>query len=146
MLSKESWPPITPRLTVDAVIRTRQGIVLIKRKHPPSGWALPGGFVEVGERVEDAVRREAREETGLQIENLWLVGVYSDPARDPRFHTVGVVFGATAQGTPLGSDDAAEACAIEDTNLPGEFAFDHGQIIRDFLCLEIFSRYRACKM
>lgn len=130
------WPPVTPRLTVDAVIRIGEGIVLIKRKHPPLGWALPGGFVEVGETVEHAATREAFEETGLHIENLWLIGVYSDPSRDPRFHTVGVVFGATASGLPSGGDDAAEAHIIKDSQLPDLFAFDHGKIVQDFLRLE----------
>ncbi len=143
MPSKETWPPVTPILTVDAVIRIERGIVLIKRKNFPYGWALPGGFVEVGETVENAVRREALEETGLSLENLWLVGVYSDPTRDPRFHTVGVVFGATAHGEPCGGDDAADACLIDDSDIPDEFAFDHGKIITDFLRLEKFAETRS---
>ncbi len=134
--AKKAWPPVTPLLTVDAFIRTPDGIVLIKRKNPPYGWALPGGFVEVGETVEDAVVREAEEETGLQIRDLWLVGVYSDPARDPRFHTVSVVYGATAVGRPKGQDDAAEAAVFKDDDLPDNIVFDHSKIISDFLRLE----------
>ena len=139
-MNKKKWPPVTPRLTVDAVIRTPDGIVLIKRKNPPHGWALPGGFVDVGETVENAVTREAEEETGLQIRGLWLVGVYSDPARDLRFHTVSVVFGATADGKPEGRDDAVEAIAFEDNELPEDIVFDHLKIISDFLRLEGESR------
>lgn len=124
-------------LTVDAVIRTSQGIVLVHRKNPPLGWALPGGFVEVGETVENAIRREACEETGLVISDLWLVGVYSDPERDRRFHTVSVVFGARADGIPAGGDDAARAEAFPEYNFPADIVFDHRQIIEDFLRLEM---------
>lgn len=130
---KSKWCPETPKLTVDAVIRTPAGIVLIKRLNEPFGWALPGGFVEIGETVESAVQREALEETGLIIKDLWLVGVYSDPDRDPRFHTVSVVFGATADGTPKGGDDAALAMCFEAGNLPCPIVFDHQRIIDDFL-------------
>ncbi len=139
-MTKQTWPPVTPKLTVDAVIRTPEGVVLIKRKNPPIGWALPGGFVDVGERVEEAVVREAREETGLKIRDLWLVGVYSDPGRDPRFHTVSVVFGASAEGSPRGADDAAEAVAFADDKLPVNIVFDHRGIIEDFLRQEGNSR------
>ncbi len=128
----DSWPPVTPRLTVDAIIRTPSGIVLIKRSYDPPGWALPGGFVDVGETVEAAAVREAFEETGLAISNLWLVGVYSDPERDPRFHTVSVVFGSTSNSTPVGGDDAAEAQIFPDTSLPEQIAFDHRNILNDF--------------
>ncbi|MCF7811149.1 NUDIX hydrolase [bacterium] len=132
-MKEHTWPPVTPRLTVDAVIRLSGGIVLIKRKNPPHGWALPGGFVDVGETVETAVRREAEEETGLVIEDIWLIGVYSDPARDSRFHTVSVAFGASADGVPHGADDAKEAVVFKDDDLPAPIAFDHRQIIEDFL-------------
>ncbi len=127
------WQPKTPYLTVDAVIRTKDGIVLIDRKNEPLGWALPGGFVDPGESVENACKREALEETGLKIEELWLLGVYSDPNRDPRFHTVSVVFGAKAEGEPRGGDDAKTALVFEENNLPGLIAFDHRRIIEDFL-------------
>ena len=133
---KSSWPPETPYLTVDAVIRTELGIVLVKRKYPPLGWALPGGFVNRGETVEQAVVREALEETSLRITDLWLVGVYSDPKRDPRFHTASVVFGASAEGAPQGGDDAAEAVAFPERQLPEPIAFDHLGIIADFLRFE----------
>jgi ADP-ribose pyrophosphatase YjhB (NUDIX family) len=132
-------PPETPLVTVDAVIRTPAGIVLVRRKNPPHGWALPGGFVDVGETVEAAVVREAKEETGLDIRDLWLVGVYSDPKRDPRFHTVSVVFGATADGEPVGMDDASEARTFLPENLPDPIVFDHLKIIADFLRREVKS-------
>ena len=128
----DSWPPVTPRLTVDAIIRTPGGIVLIKRSYEPLGWAIPGGFVDIGETVESAAIREAYEETGLSISDLWLVGVYSDPERDPRFHTVSVVFGASSNSIPIGGDDAAEARIFEDSALPEQIAFDHRTILHDF--------------
>ena len=139
-MSAHEWPPKTPLVTVDAVIRTPDGIVLVKRKNPPHGWALPGGFVDVGETVEAAAIREAKEETGLDIRNLWLVGVYSDPARDPRFHTVSIVFSATADGKPVGMDDACEAQAFSEDSLPFPIVFDHAGIIADFLAREGESR------
>lgn len=142
MPNETTWPPVTPRLTVDAVIRTSEGIVLVKRRHPPFGWALPGGFVEVGETVEQAVVREAFEETGLKISRLWLVGVYSDPSRDSRFHTCGVVFGADSDGEPVGADDAMEAKVFNEESFPDDIAFDHRRIIDDFLRLEILSEVR----
>lgn len=131
-----SWNPRTPFLTVDAVIRTPAGIVLIRRRYPPYGWALPGGFVEVGETVEEAVRREVREEVGLELEGLWLVGVYSHPGRDPRFHTVSVVFGAFSSGVPKGGDDALLSRAFREDDLPPDIVFDHHHIITDFLTAE----------
>lgn len=135
-MSVMNFVPKTPLLTVDAVIRTPEGLVLVRRRYPPLGWALPGGFVEVGETVEAAVVREAREETGLAIRDLWLVGVYSDPARDPRFHTVSVVFGARSDGRPEGGDDARTARAFPDGMLPTPIVFDHARIIADFLTKE----------
>ncbi len=104
--------PRTPALAVDVIIeledRPGRPIVLIERRFPPSGHALPGGFVDVGETVEEAARREAREETGLDIRLGRLLGVYSDPARDPRGHTVSLVYVATATGEPVAGDDAAD--------------------------------------
>ena len=136
MVNSKEWPPKTPLVTVDAVIRTADGIVLVKRKNPPHGWALPGGFVDVGETVEAAAIREAMEETGLNIHDLWLVGVYSDPQRDPRFHTVSIVFGAMADGEPVGMDDACEARVFKENKLPSPIVFDHALIIADFLFRE----------
>jgi len=124
--------PTTPLATVDILIRIGEGVVLIRRRNPPHGWAIPGGFVDVGERVEDAARREAREETGLDVHLDALLGVYSDPARDPRGHTISVVFTATASGVPKGEDDAAEAGVFSLDALPSPLAFDHGQILADY--------------
>jgi len=128
-----TWtPPKTPYLTVDCIIRYKQGIVLIQRRHPPAGWALPGGFCEIGETVEDAVRREVREETGLELEGLKQFRVYSDPDRDPRFHTVSVVFAADGKGELKGGDDAKKAKVFKLDELPKEIPFDHRKIIEDY--------------
>jgi 8-oxo-dGTP diphosphatase len=122
----------TPLLTVDIIIRYKGGIVLIERKNPPSGWALPGGFVEVGESVEDAAVREAKEETSLDVTLTEQFHVYSKPGRDPRFHTVSVVFIGNGQGKLQGKDDAKKAGVFSDSELPGHIAFDHPQIILDY--------------
>ena len=128
-----SGPPDTPHVTVDAIIEMDGGIVLVRRAHPPPGWALPGGFVERFETVANAARREAKEETGLDIELTELLGVYSDPKRDPRnISTVGVVFIARATGTPVGGDDAAEARVFPIDALPDDIPFDHPLIIEDY--------------
>ena len=138
-------PWTNPKPTVDIVIRQADCIVLIRRRNPPQGWALPGGFVDVGETVESAACREAQEETGLKVVLESLLHVYSDPARDPRHHTISVVFVGTAQGTPVGLDDAAEARRVPLTELQEVLAapvptidgqaivFDHAHILRDYL-------------
>jgi 8-oxo-dGTP diphosphatase len=128
-----SGPPQTPRLTVDAIIEIDGGIVLVRRRYPPLGWALPGGFVDLGETVAAAARREAREETGLDVELTALLGVYSDPQRDPRgFHTVSAVFVGRATGVPVAADDAAEARVFPLDGLPADIPFDHPLIITDY--------------
>jgi 8-oxo-dGTP diphosphatase len=128
--------PVTPALAVDVVIELLdlpgRPIVLIERRHPPPGWALPGGFVDVGERVEVAAVREAREETGLVVTLGPLIGVYSDPARDTRGHTVSIVYCGTAHGQPVAADDAAAVRAI-DPRQPPLLAFDHATILADYL-------------
>lgn len=125
----------TPILTVDAIIVDKGKVVLIQRKKTPfkGMWALPGGFVEYGERVEDAVVREALEETGLKVKIKALVGVYSNPNRDPRKHTVSVSYLCRRVGGRLvGGDDAAEACEFEfKSNALPKMAFDHSRILRD---------------
>jgi 8-oxo-dGTP diphosphatase len=126
-------PHPSPAPSVDAIIELPDGrIVLVRRKYPPPGWALPGGFVEVGETLEEAVKREALEETGLRIELIEQLFSYSDPRRDPRRHTIGTVYAARAEGEPLGADDAAEAKAFPLDALPGPLAFDHEAIVEDY--------------
>lgn len=123
-----------PRLTVDVIVEVgKDRLVLIRRKNPPPGWALPGGFVDAGETVEQAAVRETLEETSLRVELVRQFHVYSDPARDPRGHTVSVVFIGRAQGEPRAADDAAEARTFPVDALPQELAFDHGRILADYL-------------
>jgi 8-oxo-dGTP diphosphatase len=122
-----------PEPTVDTIIELDSGgIVLVKRKNPPPGWVLPGGFIDFGESAEDAAVREAREETSLQVRLVELFHVYSDPKRDPRKHTISTVFIAKASGTPEGGDDAAEARIFTEGNLPAPLAFDHAKILQDY--------------
>jgi 8-oxo-dGTP diphosphatase len=124
--------PSGPSPTVDVVIALPgDRVVLVRRKHPPPGWALPGGFVDAGERLEAAAIREAKEETGLDVTLVDLLYVYSDPRRDPRRHTVSAVYVGRAEGEPSGGDDAAEARAFRWTDLPAPLAFDHGEILAD---------------
>jgi 8-oxo-dGTP diphosphatase len=128
-----SPPPRGPLATVDVITEMPDGgIVLVRRKHPPPGWALPGGFVEAGERAATAARRELQEETGLDGELVELFHVYSNPARDPRGPTLGVVFIGRARGTPAGADDAAEARVFPLDALPAPLAFDHALILADY--------------
>ena len=123
-----------PYTTVDAIIELAEGIVIIKRSNPPFGWALPGGFVDYGESLEDAVKREAKEETNLDLTEIKQFHTYSDPQRDPRFHTIGTVFIAKAKGKPQAGDDAAGLKVIPLSELKGlDFAFDHKQILEDYL-------------
>lgn len=121
-----------PFPTVDIIIEINGGVVLIKRKNPPYGWALPGGFVDYGESLEQAAMREAKEETGLNIKLIRQFHAYSDPSRDPRHHTITVVYIASAQGKPRGKDDAVEANIFTRTDLPESIAFDHRQILEDY--------------
>ena len=121
-----------PFPTVDIIIEVEGGIVLIERKNPPHGWAIPGGFVDYGETVEAAAVREAKEETGLVVQLKGLLGVYSDPSRDPRSHTISTVFVASAAGRPVADDDAADAGVFTEDTLPGDIAFDHREILRDY--------------
>jgi 8-oxo-dGTP diphosphatase len=126
-----------PIPTVDIIIEVAGGIVLIERKNPPLGWALPGGFVDYGESLEQAASREAREETSLIIRNLQLLGCYSDPARDSRMHTVSTVFVAQASGTPQAADDALNLRVFKPDQLPAQLCFDHGRILQDYLTWKI---------
>lgn len=128
--------PRTPEIAADIVIeledRPDRPIVVIRRANPPHGHALPGGFVDIGETVEHAAVREAREETGLDVTLTALLGVYSDPARDPRGHTVAIVYVATARGEPVAGDDAAGVLVVDPASAPPLIG-DHGQIVSDYL-------------
>ncbi|MDH5300407.1 MAG: NUDIX hydrolase [Gammaproteobacteria bacterium] len=129
--------PVTPALSVDIIIELRdrpdRPIVLIERKYPPPGWAIPGGFVDIGETVEHAAVREAQEETNLTVTLTQLLGVYSDPRRDPRGHTVSAVYVAEAVGEPTAQDDARHLAVFAMDELPSLLAFDHSQILQDYL-------------
>jgi 8-oxo-dGTP diphosphatase len=127
-----------PVPTVDIIIEVTSGadpgkkIVLIKRRNPPYGWAIPGGFVDYGESLEAAAVREALEETSLAVSLVRQFHTYSDPARDARKHTISTVFIARAAGTPSAGDDAAEAGLFGIDDLPVPMAFDHADILRDY--------------
>ncbi len=122
-----------PIPTVDIIIEVEsKGIVLIKRKNPPPGWAIPGGFVDYGESLEKAAVREAKEETNLDVNLVRQFHTYSDPRRDPRHHSISTVYLAKAKGTPQAGDDAAAIGIFTESNLPDDIAFDHRSILQDF--------------
>jgi 8-oxo-dGTP diphosphatase len=134
--SSTNFRPVTPLLAVDAIIelldKPGRPIVLIERKNPPYGWAIPGGFMDVGERIETAAIREAKEEVCLDVTLTALLGMYSDPKRDDRGHTVTAVYVAEAKGQPQAADDAKNLAIFNLDNLPGELAFDHKQVLEDY--------------
>lgn len=129
--------PETPKLTVDIIIEMvdleHRPIILIERRNPPLGWALPGGFVDIGETLEQAAIREAREETCVDAKLKTLLGCYSDPQRDPRSHTVSAVYIAEAHGQPQAADDAANLQLFTTVDLPQTLCFDHDLIMADYL-------------
>ncbi len=129
--------PETPVIAADAIIELLdypdRPIVLIERKNPPPGWAIPGGFVDIGESVPDAAVREAREETSMDVRLRCLLGVYSRPDRDPRGHTVSMIYVAEAHGEPVAADDAARVGIFDPAAVDVPLAFDHAQILRDYL-------------
>lgn len=132
-----------PTPTVDCIVELPgDRIVLIRRKNPPVGWALPGGFVDEGEPLHKACVREVKEETGLEVDLSEQFFTYSDPARDPRKHTISTVYIGWAEGEPKGSDDAAEARGFPVSELPGELCFDHGTILNDYLVYKRTGRRR----
>lgn len=129
----------TPHLSTDGIIKLYdendifKGIVLIERLNEPFGLALPGGFVDIGESVEDALIREMKEETNLDVKILALQNIYSDPSRDPRFHTASAVYICEAKGKPKAQDDAKEVFVYPIKEIPLEkLVFDHKKIIEDF--------------
>ena len=122
----------SPLPTVDLIMELNDRIVLIKRKNPPSGWALPGGFVDYGETLEAAAIREAKEETGMDVELVRQFHSYSDPKRDARHHTITTVFVAKARGKAVAGDDAKDVGEFRRDNLPGRIAFDHRDILEDY--------------
>lgn len=123
-----------PVPTVDVIIEYQdQGLVLIERQKPPYGWALPGGFVEYGEALEEAARREAKEETALDVTLLGQFHSYSDPERDPRQHTITTVFVARGYGRPQAASDAKSLAIFPLEGLPSHLAFDHDRILQDYL-------------
>lgn len=128
--------PVTPQITADVIIEMPliddNPIILIKRKFEPHGWAIPGGFVEVGETIATAARREALEETTLEVELDVLLGIYSDPKRDFRGHTACAVFIGNASGKPVAADDAKDIALFDPFNVDVELAFDHRQILDDY--------------
>jgi ADP-ribose pyrophosphatase YjhB (NUDIX family) len=121
-----------PLPTVDIIIECKGGIILVRRKNPPLGWALPGGFVDYGESLESAALREAKEETGLEVALVRQFHTYSEPRRDPRHHTITTVYIAKAKGKPVAGDDAAEAMLFGRATLPEPIVFDHRAILVDY--------------
>ena len=131
-----NYRPTTPLLAADTIIeltdKPRCPIVLIERKNPPYGWAIPGGFMDVGELLEMAAIREAKEEVCLDVTLKALLGMYSDPKRDDRGHTVTAVYVAQATGEPQAADDAKNLAIFDIDNLPEGLAFDHAQVLEDY--------------
>jgi 8-oxo-dGTP diphosphatase len=125
--------PVCPPIAADVIAEVGDRIVLIERKNFPFGWAIPGGFVEIGETVEGAAIREALEETSLEVELRALLGVYSRPDRDPRGQTVTVVYIGRGHGTPRARDDAKEIGLFAPIAPPAPLAFDHAEILGDYL-------------
>jgi len=121
-----------PVPTVDIIIELDNTVVLINRKNIPYGWAIPGGFVDYGESVENAAVREAKEETNLDVKLIKLLGVYSDSDRDPRMHTISTVFIGKGKGKLQAADDANKAVCFAESNLPSPIVFDHEKILKDY--------------
>jgi ADP-ribose pyrophosphatase YjhB (NUDIX family) len=130
IVAEREWKNPVP--TVDIIIEHGGGVVLIRRKFEPVGWAIPGGFVDYGESLEEAAVREAREETGLEVELVRQMHTYSAPGRDPRKHTISTVYVARAEGVLRAGDDAAHAEVFQEGGLPEDMVFDHKDILMDY--------------
>jgi 8-oxo-dGTP diphosphatase len=126
-------PTPTTDIIIELIDRPHRPIVLIERLNPPHGWALPGGFVDYGESLETAAIREAKEEVGLDVSLIEQFHLYSAPDRDPRQHTIALVFIATATGEPIAQDDAKSVGIFNPWEIPSQLCFDHSQIVRDYL-------------
>ena len=136
MTSDEKKDGKNPLPTVDIIVEVTGGIVLIERKNPPLGWAIPGGFVDYGESLEDAAKREAKEETSLDLKGLIQFHTYSKPDRDPRFHTISTVYIAQGIGMPEARDDAKNIKVYKENQLPKEIAFDHRKILAEYFAFK----------
>lgn len=142
--------PITPAVAVDILIeltdRPGRPLILIERKFPPFGWAIPGGFVDIGETLEAAAIREAREEVSLDVSLNLLLGCYSDPRRDPRGHTISAVYIAEGQGAPRAADDAVAVQVFDANELPTNLAFDHATILADYRVFRASGRLPSLRL
>jgi 8-oxo-dGTP diphosphatase len=136
-------PSPTADIIIELIDRPERPIVLVERQNEPFGWAIPGGFIDEGETVEQAARREALEETGLEVSLVELLGVYSDPERDPRKHTMSVVYIATATGAAIAGDDAKALQLFSPSDLPHPLCFDHAQILQDYLHYRYYGKRPA---
>ncbi|MBX7056836.1 MAG: NUDIX hydrolase [Leptospirales bacterium] len=126
--------PVTPLVACDALIEIGNRVLLIERRNPPHGLAVPGGYMDIGESAEQCAIREAREETGLDVELLALLGVYSDPRRDPRGQVITMVYVARSAGQPVAGDDAGAIVMVDPANPPPGLAFDHRRVLYDYVC------------
>ena len=135
-----------PKIAADIIIEYKKGIVLIERKFEPFGWALPGGFIEYAETIEETAIREAKEETNLEVILTHLLYVYSDPQRDKRHHTISTVFIATGSGDLKAQDDAKNFQIVDPENIPVQLAFDHSQIISDYLTFKNLNKLPSPKL
>jgi 8-oxo-dGTP diphosphatase len=142
--------PETPAIAADIIIELtdypNRPIVLIERAYPPYGWAIPGGFVDVGEMVETAAVREAKEEVSLDVALIALLGIYSDPARDARGHTVTACYVAQASGSPIAADDAKNCRIFDIDTLPELLAFDHGKVLADYKIFRASGQVKALEI
>ncbi len=131
-MGRPQTPPVAADIIIELIDRPGRPIILIERKFPPYGWAIPGGFIDMGETVEQGAIREAKEETSLDVRLKGLLGCYSKPDRDPRGQTISLVYVAEATGTPKAQDDAKELRIIQSDQLDIELAFDHDKILMDY--------------